>query len=87
MSNFFLDNKDIMFHFNTLFNGDSSMRNIVAIAEDNYAQSKEFRDAPINYEDAVENYKKVLEVVGDLAANRIAPRAADVDRDASRPGD
>ena len=69
MPNFFLDNKDILLHFNSLFNGDNDMRNVVAIAEDNYAQAKEFRDAPINYEDAVENYKKVLEVVGDLAAD------------------
>ena len=81
MPNFFLDNKDILFHFNSFSHGDENMRKIVAIAEDNYEQAKEFRDAPVNYEDAIENYKKVLEVVGDLAANRIAPRAADVDRE------
>jgi alkylation response protein AidB-like acyl-CoA dehydrogenase len=76
MPNFFLDNKDILFHFSSF-----DMRDIVAIAEDNYQQAKEFQDAPVNYEDAMENYKKVLEVVGNLAANRIAPRAAEVDHE------
>ena len=76
MPNFFLDNKDILFHFSSF-----DMRDIVAIAEDDYRQAKESQDAPVNYEDAMENYKKVLEVVGDLAANRIAPRAADVDHE------
>ena len=57
------------------------MRDIVAAAEDNYAHAKDFPDAPINFEDAMENYKKVLEVIGDLAANRIAPRAPEVDHE------
>ncbi len=76
MPNFFLDNPDILFHFNTL-----DLREVVALAEDNYAQAKEFHYAPVNYEDAMENYRKVLEVVGDLAGNCIAPRAAGVDHE------
>jgi alkylation response protein AidB-like acyl-CoA dehydrogenase len=76
MANFFLDNPDVQFHFNALH-----LRDIVAIAEDDYAQAKRYSDAPVNYEDAMENFRKVLEVVGDLAANRIGPRAADVDLD------
>jgi alkylation response protein AidB-like acyl-CoA dehydrogenase len=76
MPNFFLDNSDVLFHFKKL-----DLRNIVAIAEHEYADAKEFPDAPVNYDDAMENYKKVLEVVGDLAANRIGPRAAAVDHD------
>lgn len=74
MPNFFLDNKDILFHFNSF-----NLKHIVALAEDNYQQAKEFNYAPVNYEDAMENYRKVLEVLGDLAANSIAPRAAAVD--------
>ena len=76
MANFFLDNPDLQFHFKRM-----NLQEIVGIAEDDYAQSKTYRDAPVNYDDAMENYRKVLEVVGDLAANRIAPRAADVDHD------
>jgi alkylation response protein AidB-like acyl-CoA dehydrogenase len=76
MANFFLDNSDIQFHFKRF-----NMQDVVAIAEEDYEQSKHYSDAPINYEDAMTNYYKVLEMVGDLAANRIAARAADVDRE------
>ncbi len=76
MANFFLDNTDLLFHFNNL-----KIHDVVGIAEDNYEQSKQFSDAPVNYEDAVMNYRKVLEMVGDLAANHIAPRAVDVDHE------
>lgn len=79
MANFFLDNPDIQFHFARL-----DLREIVSLTEDGYVESKKFKDAPVNYDDAVENYRKVLEVVGDLAANRIAPRAADVDREGAK---
>jgi len=74
MSNFFLDNKDILFHFE-----NSDLREVVKIAEDDYKESTIYNYAPTNYEDALENYKKLLEIVGDIAANFIAPRAADVD--------
>lgn len=76
MANFFLENPDLQFHFNRL-----NLQEIVGIAEDEYEQSRTYRYAPVNYDDAIENYRKVLEVVGDLAANRIAPRAADVDHE------
>jgi hypothetical protein len=76
MANYFLDNSDLLFHFNKL-----DIRDIVEIAEEEYRQSKDFRDAPVNYDDAMENYRKVLEMVGDLAAEHIAPRASEVDHD------
>ena len=74
MSNFFLDNKDLQFHFKNL-----NIPEVVAFAEDNYEQAKKHNEAPVNYEDAIENYRKVLEIVGDIAGNFIAPRAVDVD--------
>lgn len=74
MPNFFTDNPDLQFHFNNL-----DLREIVKITEEEYAQAREFNYAPVNYEDAIENYRKVLEVVGDIAGNHIAPRAALVD--------
>lgn len=79
MANFFLENPDLQFHFNRF-----KLEEIVGIAEDDYEQSKTYRYAPVNYADAIENYRKVLEVVGDLAANRIAPRAADVDHEGAQ---
>lgn len=76
MPNFFIDNSDIQFHFNNL-----DLKDIVKITEDNYEQAKEYNYAPVNYEDAIENYRKVLEVVGDIAGNFIAPRAPGVDQE------
>ncbi len=76
MSNFFNDNHDILFHFNNL-----NIEEVVKIAEDNYEECKKYNYAPKNYDDAIENYRKVLEVVGDMSANFIAPRAAGVDEE------
>lgn len=74
MPNYFLDNKDILFHFNNL-----DLKEIVRMAEDNYEESKKYNYAPVNYEDAMESYRKVLEMVGDIAGNFISERATDVD--------
>jgi 3-(methylthio)propanoyl-CoA dehydrogenase len=79
MANFFLENPDLQFHFKRM-----NLEEIVNIAEDEYHQSRTHRHAPTNYADAMENYRKVLEVVGDLAANRIAPRASDVDHEGAK---
>lgn len=76
MPNYFLDNPDILFHFKTL-----DLKEVVALAEDNYTQAQQFNYAPTQYDDAMENYRKVLGVVGDLAGNSIAPRAAGVDHE------
>ena len=82
MPNFFTDNADLLFHFNNL-----DIKEIVDIAEENYEQAKQFNYAPINYDDAMENFKKVLEVVGDLAGNSISPRASDVDSEGAHFSD
>jgi 3-(methylthio)propanoyl-CoA dehydrogenase len=74
MPNFFLDNSDLQFYFNNL-----DIREVVEIMEDNYEQVKEYNYAPRDYEDAMDGYRKLLEMVGDIAANSIAQRAADVD--------
>jgi len=79
MPNFFIDNSDIQFHFNRL-----NIEEVVNMLEDNFEESKKYNYAPINYEDAVENYRKVMEVVGDIAGNFVAPRAADVDHEGSQ---
>lgn len=74
MPNFFTDNEDLKFHFNRL-----DLQEILAIQEDNYEQKKEFDFAPENYEDAMINLEKTLELIGDISGNKIAPRAASVD--------
>ncbi|MCK4753796.1 MAG: acyl-CoA dehydrogenase family protein, partial [Calditrichia bacterium] len=74
MPNFFTENPDILFHFENLH-----IEDIVELTENFYEEAKEYNYAPTNYIDAIENYKKIMEIVGDIAGNFIAPRAADVD--------
>jgi alkylation response protein AidB-like acyl-CoA dehydrogenase len=76
MGNYFLENQDLLYHFNKL-----DLKDIVEMTEDNFKESEKFDYAPVNYEDAMENYKKVLEIVGDIAANFIFPRASSIDEE------
>ncbi len=76
MANYFLDNLDLLFHFDRL-----DIKDIVGMTENDFKQADKFDYAPVNYEDAIENYKRVLEVVGDIAANYIASRAAGIDEE------
>ncbi len=54
---------------------------IVQLKEDDFADKGKFLEAPEDVTDAVDNYAKVLEIIGDIAGNFIAPRAPDVDRE------
>ena len=76
MPNYFKDNTDLVFQFEHL-----NIKEIVAMAEDDFQECKSFDYAPCNYEDALANYRQVLEIVGDIAANRIEPTASDVDEE------
>jgi len=72
--NFFKDNEDIVDFFEHM-----DIRHLVELQERGYREAQQYDYAPENYEDAIDSYRRVLEVVGDLAANFIEPRAADVD--------
>lgn len=74
MANFFTDNPDLLHHLS-----HPLMQKIVALKERDYTDAEKFDYAPYNYEDAQDNYRKVLEVVGELCGDVIAPNAADVD--------
>jgi len=76
MPNFFTDNQDIL---DFLDNAD--LRTMVMLRERNYAEADQYDYAPTDYEDALDNYRRVLEIVGELAGEFIAPRAADVDEE------
>ncbi len=76
MANFFTDNKDLVFQFENL-----DLKEIVEIAENNYKEAETYNFAPRDYEDAMDNYRKVLEIVGDIAANIVGPNAAEVDEE------
>ena len=74
MSNFFTDNEDLMFHVDR-----GVLEELAALQEDGFAEAREYDYAPRDAADAVDSYRRVLEVVGELSAERIAPRAEDVD--------
>ena len=74
MANYYTDHPEIGFYLN-----DPQMKRIVELREKNYADAKEYADAPVNYEDAIENYKRLLDIVGDVAANTLAENAEAVD--------
>ncbi len=76
MPNYFLDNSDLVYQFEKI-----DLKKVVELTEHNYIDAEKFPHAPVNYEDAKENYRRVLEVVGDIAANFIAPRAAQIDEE------
>jgi alkylation response protein AidB-like acyl-CoA dehydrogenase len=79
MANFFSDNKDIQFQFDHM-----DIKKIVHLTEHYFAHKDDYDFAPKDYDDAMDNYRKVLEVVGDISANYIAPRATDVDRQGAK---
>jgi alkylation response protein AidB-like acyl-CoA dehydrogenase len=74
MPNYFTDNSDVLYQFNRL-----NLKEIVQLQENDYKESEEFNYAPVDFDDAKENYYKVLEVIGDISGNYIAERAGDVD--------
>ncbi len=74
MANFFTDNEDIKFHLD-----DSRLRRITDLREREYAEHKEYPFAPENFEDAQDNFHRVLSLVGEIAAETLAPSASDVD--------
>ena len=74
MANFYTDNKALQYHLN-----HPLMKEIVALRERNYTQCEKFDYAPFDFEDAMDSYKRVLEIIGEVCGDIIAPNAKDVD--------
>ena len=74
MANYYTDQPEIAFHLE-----HPLMKRIVELKERNYADKDKFEEAPVNYEDAIENYKRILDIAGDVAANIIEPNSESVD--------
>ena len=74
MANYYTDHPEIEFHLN-----HPLMRRIVDLKERGYEDAATYADAPVNYEDAIENYKRLLNITGDIAANIIEPNSESVD--------
>lgn len=74
MANYYTDHPEIGFHLN-----HPEMKRVVDLREKDYADKDKFDYAPVDFEDAMENYRRVLEITGDVAANVIEPNSESVD--------
>lgn len=74
MANFFKDNADLMFTLNNL-----ELAEVAKLKEEGYKFAQEFDNAPADFADALDNYNRVLEVVGEICGDRIEPRSRIVD--------
>ena len=76
MANFYLDTPELKHHLN-----HPLMKRIVELKERNYADKDKFDYAPVDFEDAMDSYDKVLEIVGEICGDIIAPNAEGVDHE------
>ena len=75
MANYYSDHPEMEFHLS-----HPEMRRVVELREKGFEDAAKGIDyAPVDYEDAIENYKRVLEITGDVAANTLAVNAESVD--------
>ena len=74
MANYYSDHPEIGFYLN-----HPLMARIVELKEKGFADAKEYDYAPVDLGDAIENYKQILDITGDVAANIIAPNSESVD--------
>ncbi len=79
MANLYNDNRDLKFHLT-----HPMMQKLVMLKERNFADKAEFDYAPIDYEDAMDSYERVLEVVGEISGDIIGPNAESIDAEGPR---
>ncbi|MEA3347934.1 MAG: acyl-CoA dehydrogenase family protein, partial [Pseudomonadota bacterium] len=76
MANFYRDNADILFHMRNL-----DLARVIDLKEDGFCEKESFAYAPKNEAEALDNYDRVLEIVGEIAGEFAAPRAREVDEE------
>jgi alkylation response protein AidB-like acyl-CoA dehydrogenase len=74
MANFYNDNKDLKFHLN-----HPMMHKLVSLKERNFEDKEQYDFAPLDFEDAMDSYDRVLEVVGEISGEIISPNAESID--------
>lgn len=74
MANYYTDNSELKFHLT-----HPLMEKIVRLKERDYSFQKEFDFAPMDFEDAVDNYDRVLDTVGEICGNIVAENAESID--------
>lgn len=76
MPNYFLENKDILFHLQTM-----DLSQVIQLKEDHFLERADYPYAPDDEKDALANYYQVLRIVGQIAGDFVAPRASQVDKE------
>ena len=79
MANFYSDNKDLQYHLS-----HPLMKRIIELKERNFADAKLYDYAPQDTEDALDSYRRVLDIVGEVCGEVIAPNAEGVDHEGPR---
>jgi alkylation response protein AidB-like acyl-CoA dehydrogenase len=74
MANFYFDNPSLKHHLH-----HPLMKRIVELRERNYTDAEKYDYAPLNFEDAIDSYEKVMEIAGEIIGDVIAPNAEGVD--------
>ena len=74
MENFYKDNEDMQFHMEFM-----DLDNIISLKEDDYSEADIYPDAPADSGEAGDNYRSILELVGEISGEYIFPAASDVD--------
>jgi alkylation response protein AidB-like acyl-CoA dehydrogenase len=74
MSNFYLDNPSLKHHLH-----HPLIKRIVELKERNYTDKDKYDYAPIDFEDAMDSYEKVMEIAGEVIGEVVAPNAEEVD--------
>lgn len=74
MANYYTDHPELEFHLH-----HPLMKRIVELKERNFADKDSFEDAPVDYNDAIDNYNHLLEIMGDITANIMEPNSESVD--------
>lgn len=74
MANYYSDHPEFDFYLS-----HPEMKRIVELKERGFEDKDKYPEAPVDFEDAIENYKRVLDITGDIAANIVEPNSEDVD--------
>ena len=76
MENFLLDNEDILFHLDNM-----DIDRVIELKENYFEEAKEFPYAPVDLADAKDSYRKVLNVIGEICGETLAPLAPEIDEE------
>ncbi len=76
MENFYTDNTHLKFHLT-----HPLMARIVKLKESDYTQKDKYDFAPLDYEDAIDSYDKIMEIIGEISGEIVAPNAESVDKE------